>query len=465
MIRLLVLIVLVALTAAAVGWFATDPGRVVLDFRGWQIETSVGVLVLVAALAMLAVIIAWLVLGWLIAAPGRIGAWRRTRRRARGLRALAAGMVAVAAGDAKGARKFARRAGAAEGETPLTLLLSAQAAQLEGDDRAAEKYFTAMLARKETEFLGLRGLVTQATRSGDAARALVHAERAAKLRPDAGWAHAAVFDLAVKARAWKQAEDALGQAIRRGGIGRDDGNRHRAALFLMQSAEAEQRGFAVEALRLAVRARRVDANFAPAAFHRARLEAEQGNRRRARRILERAFADHPHTDLAVALLALAEGEGEDLVLDRLRLAARLLDRAPEAAEAHLIAAEAALDARIWGKAKRHLDDAETRFAAAGDGSRPARLYRLRARLAEDEGGDTRQAAQWLAQAAGAAPDPRWVCAACGHGTPTWSGLCPDCGGFDTMEWRTPAPLAALAAPRGAAVAAALPGISGALTKD
>jgi HemY protein len=464
MIRLLVLIGLVALTAAAVGWFATDPGRVVLDFRGWQIETSVGVLVLAAALAMLAVIMVWSLLGWLIAAPGRIGAWRRARRRARGLKALAAGMVAVAAGDAKGARRFARRAGAAEGETPLTLLLSAQAAQLEGDDRAAEKYFTAMLARKETEFLGLRGLVAQATRAGDAPRALVHAERAAKLRPEAGWAHAAVFDLAVKARAWKQAEDALGQAIRRGGIGREDGNRHRAALLLMQSAEAEQQGFAVEALRLAVRARRADAGFAPAAFHRARLEAEQGNRRRARRILERAFADHPHTDLAVALLALAEGEGEALVLDRLRLAARLLDRAPEAAEAHLVAAEAALDARIWGKAGRHLDDAEARFAAAGDGPFPARLYRLRARLAEDEGGDTRQAAHWLSQAAAAAPDPRWVCAACGHGAPTWAGLCPDCGGFDTMDWRTPAPLAALAAPRGPA-AAALPGIAGALTKD
>ncbi len=57
-------------------------------------------------------------------------------------------------------------------EPPLTLLLSAQAAQLNGDEQAARRYFTAMLDRAETEFLGLRGLVMQALRGGDEAAAL-----------------------------------------------------------------------------------------------------------------------------------------------------------------------------------------------------------------------------------------------------------------------------------------------------
>lgn len=478
MIRVLVLAALVALTVAVVGWFAVDPGRVVLDFRGWRIETTAGILVLAVAALVAAALLLWSLLAWVLGAPRRIGAWRQARRRARGLRALAAGMVAVAAGDVRGARKQARRAALAEGDTPLTLLLGAQAAQLEGDDRAAEKYFTAMLARKDTEFLGLRGLVVQAGRAGDHARALIHAERAAKLRPDAGWAHAAVFDLAVKARAWSQAEVALDRAIRKGGIGRAEGARHRACLLLVQSAEAERQGFAVEALRLAARAARANDGFVPAALVRARLESEQGNRRRARRLLERAFAAAPQGDLAAARLALAEGEGEALAQDRLRAAARLLDRAPGSPEAHLAAADAALDAGLWGKAGRHLDDAENALAAGSEAAaRPARLYRLRARLAQDESGDARAAAHWLAQAAAALPDPRWVCGACGHAAPAWSGLCPACGAFDTLDWRTPAPLAALGPARadaGAAYGTALPGAvlpglagagASALTKD
>ena len=46
--------------------------------------------------------------------------------------------------------------------------LAAQAAQLNGDELAARKYFTAMLDRPETRFLGLRGLLTQALKTGDA---------------------------------------------------------------------------------------------------------------------------------------------------------------------------------------------------------------------------------------------------------------------------------------------------------
>jgi HemY protein len=445
MIRALVLFVLVAVTAVAVGWFAIDPGRVVLDFRGWRIETSVGILAL-AALAVTAVgIAAWSLLAWVFGAPGRVRLWRGAVRRKRGLRALAAGMVAVAAGDARGARKYARRAEQAEADTPLTLLLGAQAAQLEGDERAAEKYFNAMLARKETEFLGLRGLVVQAQRAGDPARALAYAGRAAKLRPDAGWAHAAVFDLSVKAGAWAAAEDALAKALRRGGIDRARGAHHRAVLFLVQAAEAESRGFGVEARALAKRARRADGASVPAALMCAHFQMEDGHARRARRILERAYAANAHPEIARAYLEGAQGEGEALAHDRLRLATQLAARAPEAVESALIAAEAALDARLWGRAGKHLDEAEARIdAAMGNGARPARLYRLRAKLAEDESGDVRAAAGWLARAAGAAPDPRWVCAACGTAASAWAGVCPSCGGFDTLEWRTPAPLAALA---------------------
>ena len=63
---------------------------------------------------------------------------RRERRRRAGYRALTQGMVAVAAGDPQEARRFARSADALLADPPLTLLLSAQAAQLDGDETAAK---------------------------------------------------------------------------------------------------------------------------------------------------------------------------------------------------------------------------------------------------------------------------------------------------------------------------------------
>jgi HemY protein len=41
---------------------------------------------------------------------------------------------------------------------------------MEGDDEAAQRYFTQMLQSKETEFLGLRGLYMSAIRRRTSAR-------------------------------------------------------------------------------------------------------------------------------------------------------------------------------------------------------------------------------------------------------------------------------------------------------
>ncbi len=174
------LIVIAALAAAAV-FLADNPGRVEILWQGWQIDTSVGVLIAAAALAALAVALALWLLSLILGSPGAFFRRRRERRRRAGYQALTRGMVAVAAGEAQEARRYARRAEALLAEPPLTLLLSAQAAQIGGDELAAKRFFTAMLDRRETEFLGLRGLLNQALREGDrdAARRLADAGRSA----------------------------------------------------------------------------------------------------------------------------------------------------------------------------------------------------------------------------------------------------------------------------------------------
>ena len=103
--RVLVLLVLAALTVLAVGWFASDPGTLAFTFRGWRVETSVGVAALAIALVVVAAIAVASLLGSLLRTPARLRAWRATRRLRKGLSALAAGMVAVAAGDAGAARR------------------------------------------------------------------------------------------------------------------------------------------------------------------------------------------------------------------------------------------------------------------------------------------------------------------------------------------------------------------------
>lgn len=84
---LLALLVIAGLAAAAV-FLTGNPGRVEIVWQGWQIDTSVGVLVAAAALAAIAVFVALWLLRRLYATPAALRRRRREWRRHAGYEAL-----------------------------------------------------------------------------------------------------------------------------------------------------------------------------------------------------------------------------------------------------------------------------------------------------------------------------------------------------------------------------------------
>ena len=122
MIRGIACLIIVAVLVAAGVFFADHPGQVEIVWQGWQVETSVGVLIAAAALAALTAGLLYSVIAAIIRSPGRVRRLRRERRRRAGYRALAQGMVAVAAGDPQEARRYAKRADVLLADPPLTLL-------------------------------------------------------------------------------------------------------------------------------------------------------------------------------------------------------------------------------------------------------------------------------------------------------------------------------------------------------
>jgi len=424
------LLIAVAVAAGAV-FFADRPGQVGIVWQGWEITTSVGVLLAATVIAALVLAALVRILSGLLRLPRGWLRRRRERRRRAGYRALTRGMVAVAAGDADEAQRHARRADALLAEPPLTLLLSAQVAQLNGDEGAAKRFFTAMLERPETEFLGLRGLFNEARRRGDDRTALRLAERAKALRPETPWVVESLFELQARAAQWEAAANTLSEAVKRRIVPAPRARHHQGIIAHELSLAAERRGDTRQAVALAARAQGLAPDLAPLACRHARLLSELGRGRAAAKAVERAWRSAPHPALARVYAGLDE---TDEPLARLRRCERLAGQNPDARESRLMLAQAALDARLWGEARRHLEQAEN-----GAGGATPRLCALAARLEEAEHGDPARVRHWLDRAVSAAPDPRWVCAACGGESAEWQPLCPHCRGFDTLAWTTPAP--------------------------
>jgi len=428
------LCVLVALTWSVV-WVTDNPGHVSLNWGGWHIQTSAGVMV--GAVAILTVLVALVYRFWLFLTrvPGRIGGALKERRSQKGYKALTKGMVAVAAGDAEEAQSQVKKADGLLGEPPLTLLLKAQAAQLNGDEGAAETFFKTMLKDPEMEFLGLRGLLNQAMKRGDDVKALELARRAQGLKPKSEWMADALFELEAKNGHWLEANAALTQADKLKATPKTQSQHRQAVTLLGQSLNAEKSSNMRDALKLAQKAVSNDPNFTPAVLRLAQLYVRDGSERKARNVIEKVWAIAPHPDFIAVYFEASKAKD---ALKKVAASEKLLLLNPSSPDANIAIAMATLDAKIWGKARTHLQ------AALNQGRYTRTVCTLMARLEGEDRGDEKQMREWLTKAASAAADPAWVCEKCGHVESNWTPHCPKCQSFDALGWQTPQGYEALA---------------------
>ncbi len=285
--RTLIWFVVAAVAMLGAVWLAERPGCLTAEWQGWRLDTSVGALLVTVVVLILVSIGAWLLYRWIVGAPGALlEGWGESRRR-RGYRELTQGLAAVAAGDGAEAQKHARKAEQLLSEPALTLLLSAQAAQLTGDRDGAQRAFNAMLEDEQMAFLGLRGLIGQALRDGDQSKALALAERAFKLRPQTPWVVHSLFDMQAQTGQWRAAQETLESGIRRKVVTQDKGRALKALLEVERSREAEREGRTSDALALAREAFGLAPERIAATQRLAELQIKTGDKKKAMRTIER----------------------------------------------------------------------------------------------------------------------------------------------------------------------------------
>lgn len=391
MIRVLIFLLLAIFFAGVITVLAGARGRMEIEAFGLALDIHSGF-----ALGMLAVLFALAVyvtvfIKDLMALPARLRTKDMEARRRRGVEALARGLEAVAVGDATAARRHARVAQRHLDESSLTRFLSAQAAYLAGAEEEAQEAFSAMLSAPETEFLGLRGLYHQARRKGDKAAARGFAEKAFRLRPNAQWAFESVLELGLERGAWGETRAAIDLAAKNGILRETEAKRGQAALFAADAYAAAVSGDGKLALEEAAASLSLAPGFTPAALLAARLHGEQGNRLKAARILENAFAETPHPGLIAAHAKLFEQEEAEMRAEKMK---RIADRRPSAHEAKLAFVKRSIILGSFEEAKNLLEPLLQKAARADECALMAEA------VGGDEGPEASAASRrWLALAA------------------------------------------------------------------
>src|SRR5271170_5548605 len=426
MFRLLIFLVALALAAWGLSWLADNPGAVTVTWRGVEYQLSL-MLALAAVLALAVVLsIVWGVLRFIFRIPSLVSLASRARRREKGYLALSRGMIAVGHGDACAAAKHASEASRHIAHEPMTKLLKAQAAQLAGDTPSAVAAYTAMLDHHETHGLGLRGLHLAARRAGDHGAALEYAMRA-NARAPAAWAGQAVLDDRTRRGDWAGALATVDSNAAARLIDKPTANRWRAVIKTAMAEQAMERD-PKGALVLAQEACKLAPTLVPAAAISGRLTAQAGDYRRASRMLEAAYAQTPHPDLAAAYLRVRHGDSSEDRLTRARTLARM---APNDPESLLTLGRAALEARELSAARAAIAPL---IASDSPNGRPTRRVCLLMADIEEAEGNHGAVREWLGRAARAPRDKAWV--ADGVISDRWAPVSPS-GTLDGFVWRTP----------------------------
>jgi HemY protein len=432
MIRIVLFLVLIALAAWGAAWVAEQPGDVALSLGGAKYIVSLPVF----ALAVGIVVVAAMLILWTLSVMWRTPGWmrrrRHERRHARGRHAITQGLLAIGHGDSAAARQHAHAARRLATNDPLTLLLHAQSAQLDGDRAGARAAFNTMAEREDTRLLGLRGLFIEAQRADDAVAAVVIAEEALKLSPASTWASHAVLGFRCAQGDWDGALKILDNDLAAGLIDKAGYRRRRGVLLTAKALELEKvdrdlsRDAAMEAVKLAP-------TLVPAAVLAAKYESEAHQVRRAMRLVEAAWIAHPHPDLADAYAHVKLG---DSTRQRLVRVETLASKMPGEIEGALAIARAAIDASEFAKARAALAS----FVA----SPTQRVAMLMAEIERTEYGDSGKARAWTLRAVRARLDPAWT--ADGYVSDRWRPVSPVTGRLDAFQWQ--APLASLPSDKG-----------------
>lgn len=416
------------LVVAFVVWLADRPGHAQIVWRDYEIDTSAAVLALIAlALAYAAVLLHRL---WRFVWDGpRFWRLRREINRHReGEEILGRGLAAIAAGQPVEAGRLAVKARGLLGETPISRLIQAQAAQLAGDHKTAKTLFETMTQDSVTAVLGYRGLIMSALKESDFDEVSRIILRLEKTKIEVPWLQLIRFEMGARMQNWGLAAEALAKARKEKALPAPQADRQEAALLLARAKTALRDNGPKEALVFAERARKLAPDWTPAAIILAEAQIVAKHERAALRTIERAWEQETHPQLVPLALWAA---GSPKPIEAYKQIKKLTRHTRDKPGSLMALGEAALKAGLWGEARHYL------MAVVSKGSANQFSYQLLARLERLETGQEVLASPWLLKAVSSPPEPRWLCASCGAAHEDWQATCSFCGAFNHLSWDVP----------------------------
>ncbi len=410
-------------------------GNVKINFNNYEISISflTGFLTLLVVFSFIWLIIiifgfAVALFRFLVGDETAIKRYFERSRQLKGYNELSNALVSLYEGN-KGAALFhSNRAKKLLNNDKLSILINTQIAHQSGDGKLALENYKILLHRPETKIVALTGIISEKIKNGDISEALELAKRSFELSPKNINGVVTLFNLQIQENDWLGAKKTLQVKRKLQKIPREEFLRHEAILIFADAREKRALGHTKEALNATLIAVRQYPDFVAALVFLAELEVLSGNKKRIEKFLKKAWELFPHPEIAKAYASLVPDESPAQRLKRFEAFRKI---SPDDVQTAILVAELCMAAGNFPAAKEAIEK-------TAKNNPDNRVLTLMAVIERSCGATDEIIRGWLTKAVYAPKAPDWICKICGDQTP-WNPMCKNCGEFDTIRWKRPAP--------------------------
>lgn len=397
------------------------PGQMHMDWLGYRLQMSVSLFLFILVLVVFILILLGRMIKAIIQIPLYLLNRHQKRKQRKAEDAFIDGIVAISAGEFGAAEKCAQVATKFLPTNPLGYVVSAQAAFMQGKVDEASHCFQKLQEYPETSFLGLRGEAIQARQDGNWSRAKKALHKALKLRPHSPWALQQLLEADLRLGSYHESLMLLKRLHRDKVTTQSSHQRYRALVYWLRAKEAERDQDSLLYLR---KSHDAAPDLVEIACTLASREIKSGHHNRAKKIIARSWFVNPHTCLLETYRLTFK---DPRSVDFYRALKDLKVEREDTFERHLLLATAALEAKLWGQARHHLQNAHS-F------KQTRQSCQLFATLIRGEEPHDHEKANLWDQKALFEDDYMWVCQQCQNKFIRWDAFCPSCGSLDSIVW-------------------------------
>lgn len=337
------------------------------------------------------------------------------------------GLTALFADELDQAESLAKKAVSLNPKSSLNHILLAKTAYSTKKYETAENEFMALSQNPTTAFIGFKGLYRIAVKRHDLNQMRHILRQALSVQPNSPWALTHLFQLDLKAGSFDMAERIMEQLVLNQEIPPKQSAHSLGVVYWLRAKQFRESGDQNGFLKYAVKAFKVAPELTELAVNLAETYHKMGHLSKAVSVVKDAFNASPHPDLASVWENLHSGKTS---LEIYKEMEKLTSSVPHHPESLACLAQGAIQAKLWGQARQHLNELLKTGAVS-------RTYALLAVLAEAENpGNMRLVQDWLRKAVTASSDLSWGCSVCITPSKAWAPFCSKCDAFDSIVWRS-----------------------------